>query len=118
MTPDDDQRYVVIDGRRWRATDPAIPEPIRKLLVAELMDARRRVHLDRADPDAVAAARRRVHDAKVALGERGDPWWQPTTEGGSRRLEAMRRALRPHLQPGGLVSIRDLHTVALGRLDR
>ncbi len=26
MEHTDDGRYVVIDGRRWRATDPAIPE--------------------------------------------------------------------------------------------
>ena len=35
--------FIEIDGRRWRATDPAIPEPFRKELVDELMRARRAV---------------------------------------------------------------------------
>jgi hypothetical protein len=34
-----------------------------------------------------------VHDAKVALGERGDPWWQPTEEGTRARLAATIRTL-------------------------
>ena len=41
------------------------------------MDARRKVgSADRSgDADGVAAARARVHAAKVALGERGPVWW-------------------------------------------
>lgn len=60
----------MVDGRRWRATDPSIPENFRQELVDELMSARRAVKSQ--DPDA----RRRVHDAKTALGERGRPWWE------------------------------------------
>jgi hypothetical protein len=37
----DDDRRVVIDGRRWRRTDPSIPSTLRSELVHELMDARR-----------------------------------------------------------------------------
>ncbi|MGL5927478.1 MAG: DUF3253 domain-containing protein, partial [Dermatophilaceae bacterium] len=86
-----DGRYVVVDGRRWRATDPGIPEPLRAELVAELMAARRLV---RTDPDA---ARPRVHDAKVALGERGEPWWQASSPAGRRaRVAAVIRALLSH----------------------
>lgn len=53
------------------------------------MHARRQVktHL-RGNPDALAAARRGVHDAKVALGERGTPWWEPA--------DAAARATRAH----------------------
>jgi hypothetical protein len=36
-------RYLVVSGRRWRVTDPAIPEALRKELVDELMTARRLV---------------------------------------------------------------------------
>ena len=74
----DDGRYVIIDGRRWRATDPSIPEERRKELVGELMSARRDVAAAKrkSDPAAETAARDRVHAAKVALGERGDPWWE------------------------------------------
>ncbi|HEY9282373.1 MAG TPA: hypothetical protein VIP46_02865, partial [Pyrinomonadaceae bacterium] len=39
----DGGRYVLIDGRRWRATDPDIPEAERVRLVGELMSARRDV---------------------------------------------------------------------------
>jgi hypothetical protein len=86
----DDGRYVVIDGRRWRATDPGVPATFRTELVAELMSARRAVG---ADP---ATARPRVQDAKVALGERGDPWWEPTGTGQRQRLAATMRALLRH----------------------
>ncbi|MBE7162693.1 MAG: DUF3253 domain-containing protein, partial [Williamsia herbipolensis] len=41
-----DGRYVVIDGRRWRATDPGVPDRLAKELVAELMAARRAVRDD------------------------------------------------------------------------
>ncbi len=42
------------------------------------MDARRSVGaaLRAADATAEADARERVHQAKVALGERGRPWWE------------------------------------------
>jgi hypothetical protein len=86
----DDGRYVLIGGRRWRATDPSIPDSLRAELVAELMAARRGV---RSDP---ATARPRVNDAKVALGERGDPWWDPTPGGQRDRLTATILALLRH----------------------
>ncbi len=75
-----DGRYIVVGGRRWRATDPAIPERFRAELVTELMAARRAVA--GVDGDAERAARRRVQDAKMALGERGEPWWEPPSEAG------------------------------------
>lgn len=98
----DDERYLVIDGRRWRRTDPAIPEKLRVELVAELMDARRAVGaaLRSKDPDAEAAARTRVGDAKVALGERGEAWWdERTAEGLAQRVPAAARALLRHRSP-------------------
>jgi hypothetical protein len=81
---------IEIDGRRWRKTDPSIPEPLRKQLVAELMSARRAVK----DGSDLAAARARVQDAKVALGERGPRWWQPMDDAAyQKRAEATIRAL-------------------------
>lgn len=70
--------YVLIDGRRWRATDPDIPEAERVRLVGELMRARRDVGraLRAGDAEAEREARARVHAAKVALGERGEKWWE------------------------------------------
>lgn len=74
----EDGRHVIIDGRRWRATNPNLPEEERSRLVHELMAARRDVGkaLREGDAEAEASARRRVHDAKVALGERGPKWWE------------------------------------------
>ena len=98
----EDGRWIVVGGRRWRATDPEIPEPFRQELVDELMDARRSVGAARrdGDRDAEAAARRRVHSAKVALGERGHPWWEEPTETSVRdRLEAAVLALASHRGP-------------------
>jgi hypothetical protein len=74
----EDGHYVIIDGRRWRATDPNLPEDRRRELVSELMSARRAVGAAKRSDDASAerTARDRVQAAKVALGERGTPWWQ------------------------------------------
>src|SRR5690606_6277251 len=83
-----DGRYIVVDGRRWRASDPEIPDALRQELVDELMAARRAV---RTDGDA---ARPRVSDAKHALGERGYPWWEEPTEAElAERITATTRAL-------------------------
>ena len=73
-----DGHHVIIDGRRWRATDPSIPEERRQELVNELMSARRAVRAAKraGDEQAERAARDRVHAAKVALGERGPAWWE------------------------------------------
>ena len=73
-----DGRYIVVDGRRWRASDPRLPEARRQELVNELMSARRAVGAAKRAGDAAAEAqaRARVHAAKVALGERGPKWWE------------------------------------------
>ena len=75
VTPDG--RYFVVRGRLWRCTDPALPEDERRRLTGELMRARAAVgRAKRAgNADAEKAARRKVHEAKVALGERGPVWW-------------------------------------------
>jgi len=75
----EDGRYLVIDGRRWRATDPAIPEERRDELTRVLMAWRREVRRTKGTADE-GAARAGVHAAKVALGERGTPWWEQSEE--------------------------------------
>jgi uncharacterized protein len=83
----DDGHFVVINGRRWRATDPAIPEEVGAVLRKALMAARRDVGtLLRAGEDP-KPARARVQAAKVALGERGTPWWEQTMDERRRRWE-------------------------------
>ena len=42
------------------------------------------------------AARDRVHAAKVALGERGTPWWEQTPEERRERWEAGLREFGRH----------------------
>ena len=99
-------RFIEIDGRRWRATDPTIPDPFRKELVDELMRARRAIGvlLRAGDDELLADARAQVHAAKVALGERGEPWWEPPTdEGRLGRVEAAIVALAGHRAPEGTI---------------
>ena len=103
-----DGRYLIISGRRWRASDPAIPESLRQELVNELMAARRLV---RTAPET---ARPRVQDAKVALGERGDPWWEPTPDGRRVRLAATMRALLRHRDPESTICPSDAARVVGG----
>ncbi len=85
----DDGRYVIIKGRRWRATDPDIPEVEAAELRRALMAARRAVGraLKSGDPDAERAARADVQAAKVALGERGTPWWEQSASERRRRWQ-------------------------------
>lgn len=85
ITPDG--RYIIVDGVLWRTSNPALTEERRAELVAELMSARRAVALalKATDPVAEAAARSRVHAAKVALGERGPVWWSDGAPDYNRR---------------------------------
>lgn len=89
----DDERWLVIDGRRWRRTDPALPADVVAVLTSHLGRGRSAVRVAKKDEDAdaVADARRRVNLAKHGLGERGEPWWDLTVED---RLARARDALR------------------------
>jgi Protein of unknown function (DUF3253) len=116
-TPTRDGHHVVIDGRRWRATDPHIPAPLRAELVAELMAARRAVGAAKRadDPAAEQRARVRVGDAKVALGERGAPWWAVADDSArADRLAATMRALLHHRKPESTICPSDAARVAGG----
>lgn len=81
-----DGHFVVINGRRWRATDPDVPEEVAARLRRHLMAGRRGVR-DAEDGVAERVARGRVQGAKVALGERGTPWWEESGEERRRRWE-------------------------------
>ncbi|WP_040167558.1 DUF3253 domain-containing protein [Microbacterium gorillae] len=83
-----DGHHIVVDGRKWRATDPGIPDKLRQELVDELMAARRGVRAGESD------ARPRVNDAKHALGERGYAWWEePAPDELDTRITATIHAL-------------------------
>ena len=86
----DDERWLVINGRRWRRTDPSLPAELVAALTSHLGRGRSGVRRAQGDPDALAAARRRVDLAKHGLGERGPYWWdEPEDE----RLRRARQAL-------------------------
>jgi hypothetical protein len=72
-----DGRYIVVRGRLWRTSDPALAPDERQALVDDLMDARRAVRaaLRSGDEIDLRHARARVQQAKVGLGERGPVWW-------------------------------------------
>ena len=76
LTPD--RRYIVVRGRLWRATNPGLNSKTREALTKELMNARRAVAAAHRAKDLrrLALARKSVHAAKVALGERGPAWWK------------------------------------------
>lgn len=83
----DDGHHVVINGRRWRATDPLIPAGRRADLQAVLMAWRREVKRTKGT-DGERAARDGVHATKVALGERGTPWWEQAEDERRKRWSA------------------------------
>ncbi|MET3449871.1 biopolymer transporter Tol [Curtobacterium sp. 1544] len=72
-----DDHFFVVDGRRWRRTDPALPEDVAAALRSHLGRGRNAVKQAKrtGDDDALEAARRRNGLAKHGLGERGPEWW-------------------------------------------
>ena len=74
----DDERYLVVDGRRWRRSDPALPDEVEERLLHHLGRGRSGVRTAKRSGDeaALVEARHLVQVAKVGLGERGDPWWE------------------------------------------
>ncbi len=89
----EDGRWIVVDGRRWRAQDPQLPDDVRERLLHHLGVGRSGVRAGRGDPDAVAAARARVQLAKTGLGERGTAWWEQSDTERRHRWEAALAAL-------------------------
>ncbi|MGJ0119777.1 hypothetical protein ACQ7HM_11265 [Williamsia sp. MIQD14] len=79
-----DGRYIVVKGRRWRATDPEIPADRDAELRSILMAWRREVKRTDGAPESRAG----VQAAKVALGERGTPWWEQSMDERRARWEA------------------------------
>ena len=75
-------------GKLWRSSDPSLDEDERQRWVDALMDARRSVAAANRNGDAEAekAARAKVHEAKIALGERGPVWWDDGAPDYTRKL--------------------------------
>lgn len=93
----EDGRWVIVDGRRWRAMDPELPEDLAGALRSALGRARSAIR--RTEGEGRARERHRVQLAKEGLGERGDPWWELSVEAridrARDRLEQISRSERP-----------------------
>ena len=74
----DDERFFLHSGRRWRKTDPSLPEDVKARLMSHLGRGRSGVRNSAKGDDGTALprARRTVQLAKEGLGERGTPWWE------------------------------------------
>jgi hypothetical protein len=83
-----DKRYFVVRGRLWRCSNPSLGEDERRRIVGPLMRARSDVRraLRSNDGHVEKQARADVHAAKVALGERGEPWWDDGAPDFNRHL--------------------------------
>jgi hypothetical protein len=86
----DDERYLLVDGRRWRRQDPSLPDEVAARLRSHLGRGRSGVAAARRAGDDPTSYRRRVDLAKHGLGERGTPWWEQSA---SEREARWRRAL-------------------------
>lgn len=82
-----DGRYIVVEGRLWRSSDPRLSAEARQKHVDALMTARRSVKaaLRTGDAEAIRTARSQVQAAKEALGERGPVWWDDGAPDFNRR---------------------------------
>lgn len=87
--PDRPERWLVINGRRWRRTDPELPETLVEDLKRHLGRARSAVGVAKraGDDDAEKSARVRVGLAKHGLGERGPYWWDEAVDDRIQRAQ-------------------------------
>ncbi len=83
----DDERYLVVNGRRWRRQDPCIPDDVVAALRSHLGRGRSAVGVAKRKDQDPAPFRRRVGLAKHGLGERGTPWWEQSLQERRARWE-------------------------------
>ncbi|MFC7489795.1 MULTISPECIES: 2-polyprenylphenol hydroxylase [unclassified Knoellia] len=81
------ERWLVVNGRRWRRQDPELPPVISERLLSHLGRGRSGVRSATRAGEDPAPARRRVDLAKHGLGERGTPWWEQDGDERRRRWE-------------------------------
>lgn len=103
ITTTDDERWLVVRGRRWRRTDPSLPTDVVESLTSHLGRGRSGVRVAKAsgDDEQVAAARRRVGLAKAGLGERGPRWWDEPEDARLARAHDALRELEALDSPDG-----------------
>jgi len=73
-----DGRYIVVQGRLWRAANPTLPAERKVRYMRELLNGRRALKAAKLSGEeaAITAARQMVALAQVGLGERGKVWWK------------------------------------------
>ena len=73
-----DGRYIVIQGRLWRAANPSLAAEAKVRHTRELLNGRRALKTAKltGDEEAITAARKLIANAQVGLGERGKVWWK------------------------------------------
>jgi hypothetical protein len=86
-----DGHYIIVNGRKWRATDPLIPEAELAELKSYLSKGRTGVRGMKSkgkteQDEDIKLSRKTTGLAKLGLGERGKPeWWLDTKEGRHKR---------------------------------
>ena len=83
-----DGRYIIVRNRLWRKANPALSPDELSRHTGDLMAARRAIAaaLQANDEERLREVRAAVHNAKTALGERGDVWWDDGTRDYTRFL--------------------------------
>ena len=73
-----DGRYIVIQGRLWRAANPSLSAEAKVRHMRELLNGRRALKAAKTSGDeaAITAARKIIAGAQAGLGERGKVWWK------------------------------------------
>ena len=80
-------RWLVVNGRRWRRQDPELPPEVAERLLSHLGRGRSGVRAATRAGEDPAPSRRRVDLAKHGLGERGTAWWEQDASERRRRWE-------------------------------
>ena len=99
----DDEKWLIVTGRRWRRTDPGLEPRVVEELKSHLGAARNAVGKAKkaGAEDDLAEARRRVNAAKIGLGERGDYWWEMAIEDRRARGSGPERTAVSSLRAAG-----------------
>ncbi|KAK4161689.1 hypothetical protein QBC43DRAFT_323094 [Cladorrhinum sp. PSN259] len=97
-----DGHHIIVNNRKWRATDPSIPTEVLTELKHYLAKGRsgvRKTQSGKVGREKINISRQTTALAKLGLGERGKPeWWNDTPSNRQKRWES------------ALESLRELHT--------
>lgn len=85
----EDDKWLVVEGKRWRRSDPELESAVVEELKSHLGKARNAVRTTKKNgtEEDLKQARHRVNTAKQGLGERGDYWWEMPVEDRRKRAE-------------------------------